>query len=423
MNSRLKKQKTIMLCRGSDVTGSAGDPRQVSEKLVSLRFRTIFCLSLLIAALLTSAGAQTSEQQPILTADQYTEEGNRYAREKQYDKAVDAFRLAIKLDPNLAAAYFGLGSTYANMGRMSDALEPLKTAVRLDPNNAAAHLNLGRALASFRHFDEGLAEMNEAKRLSPNNAVVHNEIGNLLLQGFGKFDDALAAYIEARRLNPNLPYVHHNIGLLFMKRGRFLEAIPPFEEALRLDPRYRNARYYLADAYTKTHSYDKAIDSWTKFLEIVPNGPDALTNRSWTYLYEGGHGREAAADARTFLEVHGWQKTTSPYLAIMANLGYREAGLNEEAQSILEEASNKIKTASWPFGIIRYLRGELSAEELLQLATDNDKKTEAHAYMGMDLLLNGKNNEAGTHFEWVKEYGNKRFFEYPLAIEELKRLK
>lgn len=26
------------------------------------------------------------------------------------------------------------------------------------------------------------------------------------------------------------------------------------------------------------------------------------------------------------------------------------------------------------------------------------------------------------HFEWVREYGNKRFYEYPLATAELKRL-
>jgi tetratricopeptide (TPR) repeat protein len=388
------------------------------------RFAIIPCLLLLIGSVLvTPARAQVSGQQPSLTAEQYTEEGNRYAKEKQYDKAVDAFKQAIKLNPNLPTAYYGLGIAYASMGRVTDALNPLTTSVRLDPNNPLAHLNLGRVLASHRRFADGLAEMNEAKRLSPTNANVYNEIGNLLLDGLGKFDEALAAYEEARRLNPALPYVHHNIGLTFMKLGKFSLAITPLQEALRLDPGYRNARYYLADAYTKTGSYDKAIDSWTKFLELVPNGPDALTSRAWTYLYQGGHGREAASDARTFLDAHGWQRTTSPYLAIMANLGYREAGMNDEAQAILEEAKAKLKSGSWPYSVIRYLKDqEIDADELLQLAIDNDKKTEAHTYIGMDLLLKGKNNEARTHFHWVKQYGNKRFFEYPLSIEELKRL-
>lgn len=380
-------------------------------------------LLLICFAVLNSASAQPSKQQPTLSAEQYLQEGNNYANERQYDKAIDSFRLAIKVNANMAAAYYGLGTAYANMGRMPDALEPMRTAVRLAPDNANAHLALGRILAHLRRFDEGLAEMNEAKHLAPDNANIYNEIGNLLLNGFGRLDDALTAYVEARRLNPNLAYVHHNIGLLFIKRGRFSEAIAPFEEALRLDPHYRNARYFLADAYTKSGNYDKAIDSWTKFLELVPNGPDALTNRSWTYLYQGGHGREAGADARNFLDVHGWKQPTSPYLAIMANLGYREAGMNEEAQAILDEATHKIKSEAWPFDIFRYLKEEISGEELLQLVADNDKRTEAHAYMGMDLLLKGKKEEAQTQFEWVREYGNKRFFEYRLALEELKRLK
>ncbi len=38
---------------------------------------------LMSVALLTSATAQTREQQSALTAEQYTEDGNKYAKEKQ----------------------------------------------------------------------------------------------------------------------------------------------------------------------------------------------------------------------------------------------------------------------------------------------------------------------------------------------------
>jgi tetratricopeptide (TPR) repeat protein len=391
----------------------------MSRKMIMIVLQSLLLIAC-IPGVLTEA--RTHQQQPAQTADQSFQEGQRYAKERQYDKAVDAFRLAIKLNPDLAAAYYELGNTYANMGRRTDALEPLKTAVRLDPGNSGAHLSLGRVLASLRHFDEGLAEMNQAKFLNPKNAIIFNELGALLSEGFGKFDEALAAYIEARRLSPNLSYIHHNIGLLFIKLGRFSEAIEPFEEALRLDPNYRNARFFLADAYTKTRNYDKAIDSWTKFLELVPNGPDALTARSWTYLYQGGHGKEAAASARTFLDVHGWQRPSSAYLGIMAHLGYREAAMSEEAKAVLDEATNKLTNTNWPYPVIRYLKGELSIDELLQLAGNNDRKTEAHAYAGLDLLLKDRTDEARTHFEWVKNYGNNHFFEYPLAMEELKRL-
>ena len=267
-----------------------------------------------------------------------------------------------------------------------------------------------------------MSELNLAKQLNPKDARIQNELGNLLHNGFGRFDDALAAYTEARRLNPNFAGIHHNIGLMMMRLGKFSEAVAPLQEAIRLDAEYRNAIYLLSDAFTKIGRYKESTESWTRFLELVPNDPDALTNRSWNYLYAGGNGREAAADARKFLSVHGWKNETSPFLAIMANLGYRQAGMNEEAQVVLADATKKINSGTWTYSIILYLKGEITGDELLQLATNNDKKTEAHAYMGMDLLLKGKPDEARTHFSWVKDYGNKRFFEYPLAVEELKRL-
>ncbi len=387
------------------------------------RFAVVISLSILVCSIqVLSICAQTTELSPTLMAEQYVAAGNKYAREKAYDKAVDAYKQAIQLNADLAAAYQGLGSAYVNMGRVADALDPMKAAVRLDPNSGVAHLNLGVTLASLRQADDALFELNEAKRLSPNDARVYNEIGNVLHNSFGRINDALAAYIEARHLNPNVAAVHHNIGLMFMRLGKFSEAIEPFREALRLNPEYRNARYFLSDAYTKNGRYEEAIESWTKFFELVPNGPDALVNRSWDYLYAGGHGREAAADARKFLDVRGWREERSSYMAVIAHLGYREARMDQEAQAILEQATKKANPATWPYQLVRYMKAEISRDELLQIASDNDKKTEAYAYTAMDLMLNGKTDEARRHFQWVKDYGNKRFFEYPLALEELKRL-
>jgi tetratricopeptide (TPR) repeat protein len=377
---------------------------------------------LLCSALLTVARAQVSRQGPIYTPAQLVEEGNKYAGARQYDQAVDAYRQAIKLDPNLAAAYHGLGRVYVNMGRATDALGPMRSAIRLEPENAIAHLNLGITLENLRRFEEALTELNEAKRLSPQNATIHNELGNLLNNYLGRTADALVAYQEARRLDPDQPSIQYNVGLALMLLGKSAAAIAPLQEALRLDPQYRNARYVLSDAYGKLGRYEEAIDSWSKFLEIVPNGPEALTKRTWNYLYAGGHDREAASDARQYLDVHGWRTQISTYMVILAHLGYRGSGMDQEAQAILDEGATKVNTNAWPYVIVRYLKGDATAEEVLRQAIDNDKRTEGHAYIGLMLRLKGERDEARTHFEWVKAYGNKRYYEYPLAIEELKRL-
>jgi tetratricopeptide (TPR) repeat protein len=390
--------------------------------MVTSIYRFSLVLLLWCGAVVTVARAQVSATTAKPASEQSVEDGNKYAQARQYDQAVDAYRQAIKLDPNLAAAYRGLGGVYVNMGRAADALGPLRTAVRLEPNHAFGHVNLAIALENLRRFDEALAELNEAKGLNSKDPRIYNELGNLLNNFLGRTRDALNAYQEALRLNPEDPVLQHNVGLSLLLLGRASEAVGPLQEALRLQPQYRNARYLLSDAYGKLGLYEQAIDSWSKFLKIAPNGPEALTKRAWNYLYAGGHEREAAADARQYLDVHGWRTQISTYMAIIAYLGYSANGMEQEAQAILDEAATKVNAGAWPYPVLRYLKKELGAEDLLSLATDNDKRTEAHAYMGVALRLKGDREETRIHFEWVKKYGNKRFFEYPLAIEELRRM-
>jgi lipoprotein NlpI len=80
-------------------------------------------------------------------------------------------------------------------------------------------------------------------------------------------------------------------------------------------------------------------------------------------------------------------------------------------------------SASWPYPIITYLRGELAADALVAMAgNNNDRLTEAHGYIGMDELLKDQKEEAVSHFKWVREHGNKNFVEYILATIELSRI-
>lgn len=379
-----------------------------------LRLIVLFFVSFM-SSMATQAGhAQTS------TAESYLAEGTRYANERQYDKAVDAFTQALRLNPAMAAAHLGLGSMYHNMGRLADAVEPLTTAVRLDPQNAIAHLNLGVTLAALRRQDEAMRELNEAKRLDPRSARIHVEVGNALDNGFGQMDAALAEYEESARLDPGVPPVHDNIGFMLMRLGRVSEAIEPLTEALRLDPGYRAARYHISSAYTQLGRYREAITSWANFLELVPGEPEAFNNRAWDYMYVGGQGAAAAADARSFLQIAGWREQSSPFMVLVAHFGYRQSGA--EAREILDEAAARLNTSAWPYPVIAYLRRELTADRLMQTAVTNNDKTEAHAYVGMDLLLTGRVEDAREHFVWVRDYGNKRFVEYTLALAELGRM-
>jgi hypothetical protein len=135
-----------------------------------------------------------------------------------------------------------------------------------------------------------------------------------------------------------------------------------------------------------------------------------------------GRGQAATDAARKYIEITSWASANAPYAALLSYFGNTTAGRNEDALKVLAEASGHMTAKAWPYPVFQYLRGELKEADLLALATDGDKMTEARAYIGMYLALAGRLNEARPQLEWVVKNGNRRFIEYTLSQAALGRI-
>jgi lipoprotein NlpI len=177
----------------------------------------------------------------------------------------------------------------------------------------------------------------------------------------------------------------------------------------------------LADSNLRLGHHAEAIEAFDRLERLASLPPRLLLNRSFANLYLG-RGEAAASNARAALRLAGWRDISSPYSVLLAHFGNRQAKRDDEARKILDEATTQIDANAWPNVVLRYLRREITAQNLLTAAMNNDQMTEARAYLGMDLALSGKKEEALGHLTWVKEYGNRTFLEYVMAVTELKRL-
>jgi cytochrome c-type biogenesis protein CcmH/NrfG len=65
------------------------------------------------------------------------------------------------------------------------------------------------------------------------------------------------------------------IGNFYLHKGDANAAIPRFQEAVQLKPKYAKARLLLAEAYEKTHDKDDAVKTYQDYLKAFPNAPDA----------------------------------------------------------------------------------------------------------------------------------------------------
>ena len=97
-------------------------------------------------------------------ANLYNELGELYASPGigDSDKALDAFRQALSLKPDLAFAWMGIGQVYESMDHKDDAADAYRQAVKVDPANAHLGSAAFRLIGSIRLEQERYAEAAEA---------------------------------------------------------------------------------------------------------------------------------------------------------------------------------------------------------------------------------------------------------------------
>ena len=218
---------------------------------------------------------------------------------------------------------------------------------------------------------------------------------------------------------------------------RYEKAVEYYKESIRVAPhRYQvEALLELGRTYIRMGNHEEALAAFEKGIQYASTPREFSVEdeiKPWLLpaLYFAiaqadlnlGRGQTAAEATRKYIELQTWSDPNAAYAALMSYFGNRKAGRDEEARKVLEEASARTDAKAWPAPVFQYLRGDLKEEGLLALATDNDKMTEARAYIGMSLALAGRLDGARPHLEWVVKHGNREFIEYTLAQSELRRI-
>jgi tetratricopeptide (TPR) repeat protein len=73
---------------------------------------------------------------PAIDADAHFDRGMAFLERREYDKAINEFSEAIRLDPNYVHAYVSRGNAYGIHGAVDKAIDDFTEAIRLDPNVA-----------------------------------------------------------------------------------------------------------------------------------------------------------------------------------------------------------------------------------------------------------------------------------------------
>lgn len=126
----------------------------------------------------------------------YTILGNAYDAVSLRDKAIEAYRAALKLDRRYHKAWVAFGVVQRKQGNLAEAENCYAEALRLAPDYAELHVSLGVLNIFQGKVEQAIQSLEKAVRLDPAVAVAH---GNLALAYAlaRRFDEAEASLRQA----------------------------------------------------------------------------------------------------------------------------------------------------------------------------------------------------------------------------------
>lgn len=117
-----------------------------------------------------------------------------------YDKAIEAFKEAIRTKPNSADTHFNIGLAYSKVGDTHKAIESFCTTIELNPNSAEAHCNLGFAYNDIGNATEAAESFSAAIRIRPNYVRAIWNLG-MIYVGLDDLDSSLKQYETLKALD------------------------------------------------------------------------------------------------------------------------------------------------------------------------------------------------------------------------------
>jgi len=132
------------------------------------------------------------------------------------------------------------------------------------------------AMRQVRYWSSSKALWQHAVEATPDNYFAQASLGYVLWKE-GHADDAIPHFQESLRIRPDFAEAHNNLGVALAGRGALRDAIAQFSEAIRINPEFKAARDNLAATTAKLNTLDTSL---TRYADAVRAKPNDLAARN-----------------------------------------------------------------------------------------------------------------------------------------------
>jgi len=178
-------------------------------------------------------------------------------------EAIENFRVAIKIDPQLPGLHYELAEMLnASSEGREEAASEYKKALELNPFDEASECRLGDIAAQKNDLKEAYARYTRAVQLRPEDAEASLGLAKVLMSS-GQLEKAEQILLRAVQLDPTSAVAHFRLSTLYRRAGRTADA----QRELEQYQKYRAMKEKLRELYH------------TMRVEPAKEEPDETENR------------------------------------------------------------------------------------------------------------------------------------------------
>lgn len=154
---------------------------------------------------------------------------------KQYDAAVEQYRVVQGLLPHSYTGYDALGAVLRAKGDYARAIAEYRKTLSIKPTAGETYYHLGFCLSRQGKVDAARDAYRKAMRFAPNCIPAYLGLGELLFRE-GKLNEAIEVCRAGMVVAPNHAQLHSNVGMLLIRTGQRQAGEKEIRIALQLDP-------------------------------------------------------------------------------------------------------------------------------------------------------------------------------------------
>ncbi len=217
--------------------------------------------------------------------------GMTYFDLRQYDRAEEALKEAIRLSNGWQYPYTNLGNVYAEQGKDLLAVKKYEQSVAIEAKDPYPLNNLGNVLVSAGQPKKAIGYYQKALDIDPNYSSPLIGLGNAY-HALGNTMNATIYYKKAIKVDSNAIIAYQNLAILFSQKNQLKEAIKTFNLGLEVAPDDIQLLSGLAVVYEKQKKWQDMLSILLRLQKHSEN--DLAINYTLGKLYSKTGNDDAA---------------------------------------------------------------------------------------------------------------------------------